>query len=106
MGLGDWEGEMERRKALTARNEVPPSVARGPTQCCLLVRQSFLAEAFLTAPAELEDVRQLSLPSVSALFLPPPRSFPSLSYQILLRAAARGGPSILIKSSSPKRYSR
>lgn len=50
VGLGAWEGEMERGKVLTVRNAVPPSLAGGPTQYCLLVLSSPWMEAFLTVP--------------------------------------------------------
>ena len=85
VGLGDPDGEMERGKVLTVRNEVPPSRAGGPTQNCLLACQfpsdgsvSHSARRWLHLSQMTLAVSSPRLPSLSVSSLPHFLSAPSL----------------------------
>lgn len=77
VGLGDPDGEMERGKVLTVKNEVPPSRSGGPTQHCLLARQfpsggsiSHSARRWLHLSQMTLAVSSPRLPSLSVSSLP------------------------------------
>lgn len=79
VGLGDQDGEMERGKVLTVRNEVPPSIAGGPTQYCLVTRQFPLDGSISHSARRWLLLSQMTLavssPRLPSLFPPSPTFF-------------------------------
>ena len=73
-GGGDGKG-----KVLTVRNEVPPSIAGGPTQYCLLMRQFPLDGSISHSARRWLHLSQMTLaisfPRLPSLFPPSPTFF-------------------------------